>query len=96
MPAYITLYNFTDQGIHNIKGTVDRVKAAKEAGAAAGVRIIGVWWTLGPYDLVAIAEGPEEAVTRLLLGTAMQGNVRSMSMRAFSEDEMQNIVQGLP
>ncbi len=30
MPAYITLGNWTDQGIRNAKGTVDRTRAAKQ------------------------------------------------------------------
>ena len=97
MAAYISLVNFTDQGIKNVKDTVKRTKAAAQAAQAAGARFIGVWWTLGPYDLVAVIEAPDdETATRLLLATTMQGNVRTMTMRAFSEDEMEHIVQGLP
>ncbi len=97
MPAYITLANFTEQGIHNVKGTVERGRAAKEAAKATGGRIIGVWWTLGQYDIVIISEATDdEAASRLLLATGMQGNVRTTTLRAFSEDEMERIVQGLP
>lgn len=97
MSAYIILANFTEQGIKNVKQTVNRAKAAGQAAQAVGIRFIGVSWTLGPYDLVAIIEAPDDATaTRLMLGTAMQGNVRSVTMRAFSEDEMANIVAGLP
>ncbi|MCL4863555.1 MAG: GYD domain-containing protein [Caldilineaceae bacterium] len=97
MSAYIALVNFTEQGVKDVKETVNRARAAKQAAQAAGGRFIGIWWTLGPYDLVAIIEAPDdEAATRLLLTVAMQGNVRSMTMRAFSEDEMERIVQGLP
>jgi uncharacterized protein with GYD domain len=97
MSAYIVLVNFTDQGIKNVKDTVNRVRAAAQLAGTAGARFIGVWWTLGPYDIVAIIEAPDDATaTRLMLATAMQGNVRSLTMRAFSEAEMENIVQGLP
>ncbi len=97
MPAYISLMSFTEQGIHNVKETVKRVRAAKESAKAAGGRVIGVWWTLGQYDMIVIAEGPDdEAATRQVLAIGMQGNVRTMTMRAFSEDEMEKIVQGLP
>jgi uncharacterized protein with GYD domain len=97
MAAYISLVNFTDQGIKNAKETVKRVRAAAQIAQTAGARFIGVWWTLGPYDLVAIIEAPDdETATRLLLATAMQGNVRSITLRAFSEEEMERIVQGLP
>jgi uncharacterized protein with GYD domain len=91
------LVNFTDQGIKNVKETVTRARAAAQAAQNVGARFIGVWWTLGPSDLVAVIEAPDdETATRLLLTTAMQGNVRSVTLRAFSEEEMERIVQGLP
>jgi uncharacterized protein with GYD domain len=97
MPAYIILVNFTEQGVRNAKDTVKRLKAVEQAMEAVGGRKIGAWWTLGPYDMVLVAEGPDdETTTRLILATAMQGNVRTMTMRAFSEDEMERIVSGLP
>ncbi len=97
MTAYITLVNFTDQGIRNVKGTVDRAAALKKTAQAAGVNVIGVWYTLGQYDLVLVAEGPDdETLMRPLLTMGMQGNVRTMSMRAFSEEEMARIVKSLP
>ncbi|RIK30127.1 MAG: GYD family protein [Chloroflexi bacterium] len=97
MSAYIALVNFTEQGVKNVKDTVNRARAAAQAAQAVGGRFIGVWWTLGPYDLVAVIEAPDdETATRLLLATGMQGNVRTLTMRAFSEEEMERIVQGLP
>jgi hypothetical protein len=33
MATYVTLYNFTDQGLKNIKDTLKRTEAAKKAGA---------------------------------------------------------------
>jgi uncharacterized protein with GYD domain len=97
MSAYIVLGNFTEQGVKNVKETVNRARAANQAHQAAGVRFIGVWWTLGPYDAVIVIEAPDdETVTRLLLAMGMQGNARTVTMRAFSEEEMERIVQGLP
>ena len=97
MPAYVTLATFTDQGIHNVKDSPQRAKAAAQAAQAAGGRFIGVWWTQGQYDAVIIFEAPDdETATRFLLATGMLGNVRTQTMRAFSEEEMARIVQGLP
>ena len=97
MSAYVTLINFTDQGIRAAKDTVKRARAAAQAAEAAGGRFIGVWWLLGPYDEIVIAEAPDdETATRFALAIGMQGNVRTMTMRAFSEEEMERIVQGLP
>ena len=97
MPAYITLVNFTEQGIKDAKNSVNRLRVVEKAMEAVGGRKIGAWWTLGQYDLVLIAEGPDdETATRLLLQIGMQGNARTTTMRAFSEEEMERIVSGLP
>jgi uncharacterized protein with GYD domain len=97
MPAYIILVNLTDQGIRNAKDTVKRAKAAEQALEAVGGRKIGIWWTMGQYDMVFIAEGPDdETAMRVVLGVAMQGNVHTTTLKAFSEEEMAHIVAGLP
>ncbi|MCL4488653.1 MAG: GYD domain-containing protein [Chloroflexi bacterium] len=97
MSAYISLVNFTDQGIRNVKGTIDRVAAMKKAAQAAGINVIGVWYTLGQYDMVLVAEGPDdETAMRTLLTIGMQGNVRTVSLRAFSEEEMARVIKSLP
>src|SRR5450759_1698178 len=49
MATYVTLYNFTDQGLKNIEDTVKRVEAAKKAGAAIGLHVKEVVWTQGHY-----------------------------------------------
>jgi uncharacterized protein with GYD domain len=97
MPAYIILVNFTDQGIRNAKDTVKRARAVEKALEAAGGRKIGIWWTMGQYDMAFIAEGPDdETAMRVVLGVAMQGNVHTTTLKAFSEEEMERIVAGLP
>ncbi len=96
MPAYITLVNFTDQGIRTVKDSVNRARAARQATEAAGGRFIGIWWTLGQYDGVIIFEASDDdRAMHQLLVTGMQGNIRTTTMRAFSEEEMERIVQGL-
>ena len=97
MSAYVTLFNFTEQGVRTAKDTVKLIRAFAKSVESAGGQFIGVWWLLGAYDGVVIFEAPDdETATRLLLSIGMQGNARTTTMRAFSEDEMQRIVQGLP
>ena len=96
MSAYIVLGNWTEQGVRNAKDTVNRWKSASEMMGSMKIRPIGIWWTLGQYDFVVVIEAPDdETATRMLLSLAKQGNVRTTTLRAFSEDEAGRIVQGL-
>ena len=96
MPAYISLFNFTEQGIKTVKDTVTRAQMVKKQAEAVGGRVIGIWWLMGQYDGVLIFEAPDEdTATRSVLANGMQGNNRTVTMRAFSEDEMTRIVGGL-
>ena len=94
MPTYIVLYNFTDEGAKNIKSTVQRSREVRQREQERGFRIRELVWTQGPYDLVAIVDAPdEESMMAGLLNIAGAGNVRSTTMRAFTEEEMERIIQ---
>lgn len=96
MPAYITLFNFTEQGIKHVKDTTKRANDVKELWESAGGNIIGIWWTQGQYDGVFIHETPDdETATRLLMSLGRKGNVRTTTLRAFSEEETERIIQGV-
>ena len=43
MALYVTLYNFTDQGIRGIKDSPARLKAGIAAAEAAGAKVLGVY-----------------------------------------------------
>ena len=93
MAKYVTLYQFTDQGIRNVKDSPTRLKAATKKAEGMGMKIIGAYYTEGPYDLIVISEGADErAATAFALATAAQGNVRSTTMRAHDPDEFEAIV----
>jgi uncharacterized protein with GYD domain len=95
MPAYITLANFTDQGARNIKDSPDRFDAFKSMAESAGVTIKSVHWTTGAYDLVLVAEGPEDAMMTLTMKTAALGNIRTQTLRGFTAAEMRKLVAGM-
>ena len=93
MPKYVTLYNWTDQGIKNFRDTAERAKAATAQAEKMGGRLTQLLWTVGPYDVVGVAEFPDDEAAsafQLLLGSL--GNVRSTTMRAFDATEMARIV----
>jgi len=93
MPTYVTLINWTDQGIKNIKDTMKRAKDAEEAMGKLGVRFKSILWTVGPYDIVAVVEADdEESATAALLALGTQGNVRTTTMRGYNAEEIGRIV----
>jgi uncharacterized protein with GYD domain len=97
MLTYIVLASFTEQGIRNIKDTTQRADAAREAAGRFGVKMRDLYWTQGQYDLVTVCEAQDEAsVAAFGLALACGGNVRFQTLRAFSRDEMNNILSKLP
>jgi len=93
MVTYITLLNFTEQGIKNVKQTVQRAKAFEELVKKHGGTTKSVYWTQGAHDLVATIEAPnEESGLAILLTLGLLGNVRSQTLRAFTAEEMGRIV----
>ncbi len=97
MITYIGLLNFTDKGLQGIKDSTKRAAAAKEAAKKFGVNMREIYWTMGEYDLVCVLEADNEAsLTAFNLAIAMQGNVRSRSLRAFSASEMETVLAKLP
>ena len=94
MTTYVTLYNFTDQGIKTIKDSVKRMEAAKKAAAAMGMQIKEAIWTQGQYDLIVISEVSDEVkATAFGLSTLKLGNVRGQTLRAFTATEMGKILE---
>ena len=96
MPTYVSLLNFTDQGIRTVRDTVERVDRATELAEKHGARLVQTYWTVGPYDLVVVLEAQDdESLTAFLLETGSLGNVRTTTLRAYNREEMSGILQRL-
>ena len=96
MATYITLINYTDQGVRNAKDVPQRLEANKAMIESMGGRFIAYYLTLGQFDAVAISEAPDdETVAKLIMKIAGAGNVRTTTMRAFDEAEATRIFQSL-
>jgi uncharacterized protein with GYD domain len=96
MPTYISMLRYTEQGITSVKNAPARIDAAKEAYRKAGGELKAIYLTLGQFDLVAIAEMPnDETVARMALALGAQGNIRTETMRAFTETEFRKIAGSL-
>lgn len=92
MPTFITLVNFTDQGIKAVKDSPDRLQAFTAHAEKMGVKVKDVYYTVGSYDMVTVVEGTAEAVTATLLKTGSLGNIRTQTLRGFALDEMKKII----
>jgi uncharacterized protein with GYD domain len=92
MSTFITLCNFTDQGIKSIKESPHRAEAFKAAAAKMGVTVKEMCWTVGAYDFVVVTEGTEEAVMSALLKVGSAGNVRSQTLRSYSAAEFTKLL----
>jgi uncharacterized protein with GYD domain len=92
MPSYVTLWNWTENGIRDVRQTMARVDAVKAEFERRGVSI-DVRWTVGPYDGIALIEAPDdESATAALYWLGSAGNVRTTTMRTFGTDEMARIL----
>lgn len=97
MSTYIMLVNYTDQGIRNIKESPKRADAARDLAKRCGAEMKDLYLTIGNHDLVAMLEAPsDEAAAKFALKLGSLGNVRTTTLKAFSESEYRSIVEALP
>ena len=97
MPTYIGLVRLTEQGMRNVKETTKRAKSFREMAELAGVKVREILWTMGRYDLVLVIDAPnDETMSRVALRLGMLGNVKTETLKAFSAQEMDEILKGLP
>jgi len=92
MATFISLVNFTDQGIRNVKNSPDRYEAFRAMAEKVGVAVKGFYYTIGHYDMVLIVEGSDEAAMTAMLKLGSLGNVRTETLRGFSLEEMRKII----
>ena len=97
MPTYISLLRYTQQGIQNIKESPARLDAAKKAFQAMGGELKQWYLVMGQYDAVVVSEGPDdETAAKLALAIGAQGNIRTETLRAFTEEEYRKLIASLP
>jgi len=94
MTTYVSLINWTEQGIKNFRETTQRAEDFSRLVESSGGRVRELLWTVGEYDLVCIAEFPDdESGVAALLRVGSAGNIRSNTLRAFSAEEMTGIIR---
>jgi uncharacterized protein with GYD domain len=94
MATFVTLVNWTEQGIQNYQDTVKRAEAFEQVVGQHGGKLREILWTIGPYDIVAIVDAPDdETVTAIALQTGAGGNIRTTTLRGFNRDEIAAIIE---
>ena len=96
MATYLMLLNWTDQGIKNVKESPKRMDAAKKLAKDFGGEIKTVYMTQGSFDLAFVTDMPnDEKVASFVLKLGSLGNVRTTTLKAYSEDDYRNIIGSL-
>ena len=97
MAGYICLLKYTQQGLAEIKTLSERFAESKDSLETMGIRPVGIWWTMGEYDMVAVLDAPDDATMATWLMALGRRNIASaQTMRALSEDEFAEVVARLP
>ena len=96
MAKYVSLVNWTDQGVKNIKDSAKRVDAARKLAKEMGCEMGDFFMTIGAYDMVTIVDAPsDEAAAKFMLTLASGGNVRTTTLKAFSEEDYRKLIGSL-
>src|SRR5437867_397548 len=96
MATYVLLCNYTDQGIRAVKDSPKRRAAARDMGKTLGVELKTSYLAMGTYDLILTVEAAsDDALAKWVLSLASKGNVRTTTIKVFSEEEMDKILAAL-
>jgi uncharacterized protein with GYD domain len=97
MPTYVLLVDWTAQGAQAVEQTIDRLEQGSRLAESFGCKLEHVWWTQGSHDMVSVISAPDEqAMVAYTLAVVRLGNLRTTTLRAWSTDEMREIVGRLP
>ena len=97
MSTYISLINYTEQGIRKIKESPKRLNIVKKLAKKLGGELTDFYLTIGDHDLVVIYEMPDnESAAKFLLSVGSAGAIWTKTMTAFAEDQYRKIIAALP
>ncbi len=96
MQTYVTLWQYTKDGLADIKKTHKRFELAKKIIKHAGGKLVSVYGLIGKYDLMTVMEMPDEkALASTILKICSTGRVTSQTMTALAVDDFLKIVHEL-
>ena len=96
MPHYVTLMKWTSQGRMGLPAWRDRVEEGERTIEEAGGKLVGVWVTLGRYDVVEVFEAPnDEVALEIVTKLQVRGGESTETLRAFTREEAEQIIRKL-
>lgn len=94
MTRYITLLKFTQKGAEEVHDSAERAHRFDKLAKKAGVKVEGQYWTMGGCDgVLVLSADHEKKILHLLAELAAAGNVRTDTMRAFTDKEFADLVK---
>jgi uncharacterized protein with GYD domain len=97
MPKYVSLINYTDEGVKHFRDFAERMENARRGANELGVTIDAYYLTMGRYDAVVVIDAPDNrTAAKLALVNAANGRVRTETLVAFTEGETADIAADLP
>ena len=96
MPHYISLMRWTSQGMAGLPAWRERVEEGERIIQEAGGSLIGVYDTLGRYDVVEIFECPDyDKAAEILMKLQRHGAEHTETLRGFTREEAEAIIRRL-
>ena len=93
MPTYVSLINWTEQGIKNFRDTAKRANDFTKLVEGAGGKVRELLWTIGEYDIVSVVDFPDdESAVAALLNQGSRGSIRTKTLRAFDSSQIEGII----
>ncbi|HEY6462418.1 MAG TPA: GYD domain-containing protein [Polyangiaceae bacterium] len=96
MPHYISLMRWTTAGRAGLPAWRDRVEDGERLIQEAGGTLVGVYVTLGRYDVVEVFEAPDDATAlEIITKLGQAGGEETETLRAFTREEAEEIIRRL-
>jgi uncharacterized protein with GYD domain len=94
MAHYVSLMRWTSQGRMGLPAWRDRVEDGERMIEEAGGKLVGVWVTLGRYDVVEVFEAPNDDVAlEIITKLQASGGEVTETLRAFTREEAEAIIR---
>ena len=96
MPHYIVLGNWTEQGIRDVRDAPKRIENTRLRIQQVGGKM-QLYYTFGECDFVMVVEVPsDEDMLKIILWLVSLGNVRTKTLKAWTESEGAKTISHLP